>query len=229
MASASALLTLARRALGVTEDPQGSNRVKDTTAYYGREVSGDSYPWCCVFLWWLFREAGAPELFYGGGRTASCGTLAAYAKRNGLFVSGNYRPGDLVFLRFGGTAIQHIGIVERVAADGSLVTIEGNTGSDSDANGGQVQRRNRPLRYAAGAYRPRYEEESVTQQQFDTMMADWLRRREAEEPEDFSAPARVWAEEKGLILGDAQRKRQYRAFCTREQLVTVLYRLVGTQ
>ena len=53
--------------------------------------------------------------------------------------------------------------------------------------------------------------------------------REAEEPEDFSAPARAWAEEKGLILGDAQRKRQYRAFCTREQLVTVLYRLVGTR
>ena len=51
MASAGDRLALARRELAVTEDPKGSNRVKYNTAYYGWEVSGDSYPWCCVFLW----------------------------------------------------------------------------------------------------------------------------------------------------------------------------------
>lgn len=227
MAAASDLLALARGELGVTESPKGSNRVKYNTAYYGREVSGDSYPWCCVFLWWLFREAGAPELFFGGERTASCGTLAGYARQHGLFVTGGYRAGDLVFLRFGGTAIQHIGIVERVAADGSLVTIEGNTGSDSDANGGQVQRRNRPLRYAAGAYRPRYEEETMTQQQFNAMMEVWLRQRAEEAPSDYSAEARTWAEEQGILFGDSLGRKQYRSFCTREQLMTFLYRFVS--
>ena len=226
MASASDLLTLARRELGVTEDPKGSNRVKYNTAYYGWEVSGDSYPWCCVFLWWLFREAGASELFYGGGKTASCGTLASYARRNGMFVSGNYRPGDLVFLRFSGTAIQHIGIVESAEADGTLVTIEGNTGTGNDANGGAVLRRRRLPRYAAGACRPRYEEETVTQQQFNEMMEAWLRQREEEGPSDYSAQARAWAEEQGLIKGDSLGRKQYRAFCTREQLMTFLYRLV---
>ena len=224
----STVLALARRELGVREEPANSNRVKYNTAYYDREVSGAAYPWCCVFLWWLFREAGASRLFYGGGKTASCSALARYARAQGQYVEGNYRPGDLVFFRFSGTAIQHIGILERLEGD-TLVTIEGNTGVGNDANGGAVLRRQRDPASAVGAYRPRYEEESVTQHQFDTMMADWLRRREAEEPEDFSAPARAWAEEKGLILGDAQRKRQYRAFCTREQLVTVLYRLVGTR
>ena len=85
MASASDLLTLARRELGVTEDPKGSNRVKYNTAYYGREVSGDSYPWCCVFLWWLFRKAGAAELFYDGDRTASF----MHATRTGGAVRGD--------------------------------------------------------------------------------------------------------------------------------------------
>ncbi len=45
--------------------------MKYNTAYYGREVSG-KYPWCAVFVWWVFREAGAPELYYGGGETAYC-------------------------------------------------------------------------------------------------------------------------------------------------------------
>ena len=52
------LLELARGELGTRESPAGSNRVKYNTAYYGREVSGAAYPWCCVFIWWLFREAG---------------------------------------------------------------------------------------------------------------------------------------------------------------------------
>lgn len=56
------ILELARSQLGVKEAPAGSNRVKYNTAYYGREVSGGAYPWCCAFIWWLFREAGAPEL-----------------------------------------------------------------------------------------------------------------------------------------------------------------------
>ena len=34
------ILALAKRQLGVREEPMGSNRVKYNTAYYGREVSG---------------------------------------------------------------------------------------------------------------------------------------------------------------------------------------------
>lgn len=226
MASAAEVLACSQREIGTAESPAGSNRVKYNTAYYGREVSGDAYPWCCVFLWWVFREVGASALFYGGGRTASCGALADFARRNGRFISSGYRAGDLVFLRFGGRAIQHIGIVERVRTDGSLVTIEGNTGIGNDANGGQVQRRVRPLRYAAGGYRPAYEEETMTQREFDAMMEDWLRRRAEQPPKAYSAEARAWAEGTGIILGDSQGRGQYQSFCTREQLVTVLHRMI---
>lgn len=218
------VLALARQELGVCEQPAGSNCVKYNTAYYGREVSGEAYPWCCVFLWWLFWKAGLSALFYGGKKTASCGALARYAKAQGRYVEAGYQPGDLVLFCFDGGVIQHIGLLERVEADGTLVTIEGNTGAASDANGGQVQRRHRRPVLAAGAFRPDYQEEWMTKELFERQMDVWLRERVEEPPGAFSAEARAWAEETGLILGDAEGRGQYRAFCTREQLVTVLYR-----
>lgn len=80
MARASDLLAIARAELGVRESPANSNNVKYNTAYYGREVhdtATETYAWCMVFIWWLFQRAKAPELFYGGGKTASCGALMA--------------------------------------------------------------------------------------------------------------------------------------------------------
>ena len=226
MASADEVLALARRELGEREEPAGSNCVKYNTAYYGREVFGASYPWCCVFLWWLFQAIGGPELFFGGGRTASCGALMSDARQRGQFVTGKYRAGDLVFFRFSGRGgPQHVGILEQVCPEG-LVTIEGNTAAGNDANGGQVQRRLRPMRCVLGACRPDYEEETMTQQQFNAMMDVWLETRAEQEPGAFSAQARDWAENTGLIQGDAAGRKQYRSFCTREQLMTFLYRLV---
>ena len=52
MATVNSLLELARRQLGVKEDPPGSNKVKYNAWYYGREVSGAAYPWCMVFVQW---------------------------------------------------------------------------------------------------------------------------------------------------------------------------------
>ena len=160
MASAQELLTLARRELGTVESPPGSNQVKYNTAYYGSPVSGAAYPWCVTFLWWLFRERDASALFYAGGKTASCGTLRSWARRQGQLVEGAFRPGDIVFYRFSGSGgPQHAGIVESVRPDGRIVSLEGNTGAGNDANGGAVQRRVRAPGLAMGAFRPRYQEE----------------------------------------------------------------------
>ena len=161
MAGVNDLLELARSQLGVKEAPAGSNRVKYNTAYYGREVSGGAYPWCCAFIWWLFREVGAPELFYGGGKTASCTTLYGWYKRQGQAVEkAEIRPGDLVFFNFDGNpaVMNHIGICEKVEP-GYVTTIDGNTGTTNEANGGAVMRRRRALKYVGGVARPKYEEE----------------------------------------------------------------------
>lgn len=149
MTRAAKILTVARKELGVKESPPNSNRVKYNDWYYGRPVSGASYPWCMAFVQWVCAAAGSPIPL----KTASCNALVSWAKRRGKFAAAGFRPGDVVFFRFDGRHIVHTGIVERVRADGSLVTIEGNTAVGNDANGGAVLRRVRPARFAAGAYR----------------------------------------------------------------------------
>ena len=138
------LLSTARKELGTKEQPADSNRVKYNTAYYGREVSGGSYAWCAVFLWWCFREAGASELYYGGGKTAYCPTLLSYHRAQAV---SDYRPGDVIFFNFDGKKnAQHVGLCEDW--DGQYITtIDGNTGSGSEANGGSVMRRKRDKTY----------------------------------------------------------------------------------
>ncbi len=155
MAKASELLAIAVKQLGVRESPPGSNNVRYNTWYYGREVTGNGYPWCMVFVQWVFDQAGMklPK------RTASCGDLMRAAQSVGCWVTKDFRPGDVVIFNFpGGAATDHCGIIEAVTADG-VTSIEGNTGSGNDADGGQVQRRDRPLKNIVGAVRPAYDKE----------------------------------------------------------------------
>ena len=105
------ILELAQGQIGVKESPAGSNTVKYNTAYYGRAVSGPSYPWCCVFLWWLFHTLGADGLFYGGGKTAYCPALLTFHRAQRVT---DYQPGDVIFFNFSGRGTAaHVGLCER--------------------------------------------------------------------------------------------------------------------
>ena len=81
----------------------------------------------------------------------------------------------------------------------------------------------------AGRYPPpmlRFEEEeTMTQEQFNTLMEGYWRSLAQREPADWSAEAREWAEKNGLIVGDGNGNKQYRSFVTREQLAVFLKRL----
>lgn len=68
------------------------------------------------------------------------------------------------------------------------------------------------------------EEEEMTQEQFNTMMNNWIAEQASKEPGTWSAEARTWAEKNGLISGDTSGKKMYRKFLTREEFATVLYR-----
>jgi hypothetical protein len=188
MPTASEILAWARSYIGIKESPANSNNVKFNTRYYGHAVSGSQYPWCCAFQWCLFQDIGAPELFYGGGKTASCTTLYHFYKKHGQTVEpSRVKPGDLVFFNFDGNAsvMNHIGICES-AGGGSVTTIDGNTGTSSEANGGEVMRRNgrsntwavRPDRLTMKRRRKRF----VTQEQFDSMMDSYLAGAGADGP-----------------------------------------------
>lgn len=166
--TAEKVLAAARAELGVKESPANSNRVKYNTWYYGREVAGSAYPWCMVFIMWLFAQLGRLDLL--PARTASCGTLMRAAQKAGQWVTGDYRPGDVVIYDFpGGAATDHTGIIERVTASG-VVAIEGNTSeAGSQSNGGMVCRKTRPYSQVVGAVRPKFEIEEDNNLNIDKM------------------------------------------------------------
>ena len=76
---------------------------------------------------------------------------------------------------------------------------------------------------------PRYEEEEMTQQQFDAMMENYLKRLAQQTPASWSAEARAWAEKNGLIAGDEAGNKQYRSFLTREQMAVLMQRYDAMQ
>ncbi len=159
--NADKILSVAKKEVGTKENPAGSNKCKYNTAYYGRPVVGSAYPWCCAFVWWVFREAGASKLFFDGQKTAYCPTLLNHYKKKRQIVT-DYKPGDIVFFNFsGGSTAQHVGIC--TAWDGtSITTIDGNTGTDNEANGGAVMLRKRNKKYIVSVARPDYTEGGST-------------------------------------------------------------------
>ena len=83
-----------------------------------------------------------------------------------------------MFFNFSGrSSAGHVGICE--SWDGTYITtIDGNTGSASEDNGGAVLRRRRHKKFIVGAYRPEYQEDDdMTQDQFDAMMENWMSRQ----------------------------------------------------
>lgn len=158
------ILKTAAGEIGTEEYPANSNKVKYNTEYYGSAVSGNGYPWCCAFMWWIFQKAGLSQLFFGGAKTAYCPAVETYYRHIGQWFSSDPKVGDLVLFDFYGKGeAVHIGIVEKVNSDGSIVSIEGNTSLTSDDNGGAVMRRTRYPNVIRGYARPSYNGQAVIQ------------------------------------------------------------------
>ena len=220
MPTANDILEIARSQIGTKESPAKSDNVKYNTAYYGREVSDGKHPWCAVFVWWVFREAGAPELYYGGGETAYCPTLMSFHKKQKVT---DYRPGDIVFFNFSGrSSAGHVGICE--SWDGTYITtIDGNTGSASEDNGGAVLRRRRHKKFIVGAYRPEYQEDDdMTQDQFNSFMDNYLKAKAKEPASDWAKPFIDTAIDVGAMTDVGGTIERPKSWMTREELSVVV-------
>ena len=209
------VIEIARRELGNTEYPAGSNNTK-----YGAAYGLQGQPWCVIFLWWLFREAGESAAFFGGAKTASCGTLLRWYREQGQTVPvSEVQSGDIVILNFHGTQdTEHCGLVTEVLGNGWYVqTIEGNTTSTNkntynDSNGGCVAAKTRYPSQIVAVCRPKYQpEEPAT---VDDVTGHW-----AEE-------AIRWCMETGLMQGYEDGTFQPDKGVTRAELATVMRRLV---
>lgn len=157
--TANEIIKKARTYLGVKDN--GNNKVKFNTEFYGKEVSGSAYPWCVVFIWYLFKKLGASELFCGGQRIASCGSVMNIMSAQKHSYRETPKKGDLVIFDFSGnhTAHTHIGLVTEVVNSTTFKTIEGNTGNRDFTNGGYVLEQTRYKSQVNCFIRPKYAEE----------------------------------------------------------------------
>ena len=204
------------------------------------------FAWCDIFVDWCFiqtfgletgmKMTGQPTGGYGAGCTES----ARYYKQIGRFHRSGPQPGDQIFFTYtNGRTMAHTGIVER-AAGGRVYTIEGNTSGASGviANGGGVCRKSYPLDYARiGGYgRPDYsivqeEDEEMDLERFKTLWHEMRQELQDNDSSGYSEKARAYFIEKGLAQGgdklpDGSPNYMWEDVLTREQFVTVLYRLL---
>lgn len=152
------VIEAARGEIGYTEYPPGSNKVKYWDEY---DPKMQGQPWCVSGIWWVFRQAGEGSAFFGGAKTASCGTLLRWYKALGMIVPfTEAQAGDIVFLTFHSSALpEHCGLV--TGRSGVLLkTIEFNTSAlGSQDNGGIVCEKTRYPYQVVAVARPQYKPE----------------------------------------------------------------------
>lgn len=117
----------ARHLIGVTE--QGGNNVGPTVTAIIRENGGTGpEPWCGDFVAHCYRKAGSKAV------TRAWAAVALYLGVGGIRQTSSPKPGDPVRYTF-----SHIGLFEKDNGNGTITTIEGNTGSSgavSDSHSG---------------------------------------------------------------------------------------------
>ena len=136
------VLNLARGEIGYRESPPGSNANK-----YGEWYGMNYAPWCAIFVTWCVVRAGH-DAFAQGARYSYVPYIEADAKSgaHGLKALGKAagEPGDVITFQFDADAnADHVGFVEENLGGGDYQTIEGNTSTGNDSNGGEVMRRTR--------------------------------------------------------------------------------------
>lgn len=137
------VISVAAREIGYHEKAGKINK-------YGEWYRLNGVAWCMEFVQWCYAQAGEPLPH----KTASCGDLLSwYRREDPSCISKVPVEGCIVIFDFSKTkySTDHTGIF--VKSEGSTITtIDGNTSSGNDANGGWVQQRTRNLSYANPTY-----------------------------------------------------------------------------
>ena len=153
MTTAQQVLDIAAGEIGYKENPPNSNHNK-----FGVWYGMDEQPWCAMFVSYCLYNAGLRLDITTQKGFAYCPYGVKWFKNKGWW---NTTPkvGDVVFYDWQGDGVSdHVGIVEKVNPNGSIVAIEGNTSVGNNSNGGQVMRRERSGSIQ-GYGRPPYTEE----------------------------------------------------------------------
>jgi hypothetical protein len=121
----SGMVAVAKAELGVTEQPPGSNDSSRIAEYRTAVPGGPVGPWCAYFASWVSAQNGHPLGERGQG-FARVDDVWSWAERSGRALRAGPgvtpQPGDLIVWD------EHIGVVDKVRPDGTIETIEGNSG-----------------------------------------------------------------------------------------------------
>jgi hypothetical protein len=128
--------------VGYHESPPGSNMNK-----YGAWYGLNGAPWCAMFVTWCFETVDNSPSFKAGSYYSYVPYIVGDARNalNGLKTTDQPIPGDLVCYdwNWDGT-YDHVGIFQNWIDSNAFRTVEGNTSSADNSNGGEVQN---PTRY----------------------------------------------------------------------------------
>jgi peptidoglycan hydrolase-like protein with peptidoglycan-binding domain len=151
------VLNAARSKLGVSENPPGSND-QEFGAWYSQQYGGNwnGQPWCAMFVNWCLVQGNALDVVH----FSYCPAGVAEYQRAGRWGT-TPKPGAVVFYQWTEPVPQHVGIVESVNPDGSIIAIEGNTSVSVQDNGGIVMRRQRKVGIVGYGY-PVYSPAPIT-------------------------------------------------------------------
>jgi hypothetical protein len=161
--STQTVLQVAESQIGVKENAAGggtpyhswymsSPRAGETLARDGggQPALYANAPWCAMFVSWVGEKAGARASV---GWDAYTVTYAGWFKANNHWGT-DAKPGSVVFFDWNGakdiSGIDHVGLVKKDNGDGTITTIEGNTGN------GKVEERVRPTSQVVGYGYPEY-------------------------------------------------------------------------
>ncbi len=151
-------MAIAKREIGVVEDPKNSNTGARVREYQrSTNLSGTGWPYCAAFVCWCVQQWGEdfqvldalkmnPGQFEGWRpKTAAAYGFDDWAERNGLLViNENTHPGEAT-LHTGDIVnydFSHVGLLDTDKGN-ILYTVEGNTDSHGSAEGGGVYAKTR--------------------------------------------------------------------------------------
>ncbi len=128
----------------------GNNRGPGPKAFLASVGLSQGYAYCAAFAYYTFERTcraiqAAPIAL---ARTAGARQMLHLTARNGILVSSTRagEAGQLMVFQKPGTAWGHVAVVLANCGDGTLLTIEANTGPDGGRDGDGVYRKRRPLR-----------------------------------------------------------------------------------
>ena len=135
----SKIINIAEKEIGYKETPPNSNKTK-----YGQWFGFDGVPWCGMFVSWVYHHAGYPLGNIGFTKGfAGCQTAVAHFKET-KEITKTPVEGDIVFFDWNNDKrYDHTGIFVKDIDENYFESIEGNTSTSNQSNGGEVMKRKR--------------------------------------------------------------------------------------